>query len=315
MRAKTVSTIALLLSLCLLPTAIFAGPYGDPGIHADDAAFVGWATGYENYSFAAEVLPVWQTPDKALGEPGGVFDVVTLGDRPDGDSGAPGEITLTFDIPIVNDAGPDFAVFENGLGSTEALFGELGYVEVSSDGETFVRFPSASLIDDFVPQYGTFDATLVYNLAGSRTAFQGTLFDLEDLVTYGLADDIDLAAITHVRIIDIPGSGAYTDQGALLGLDGDHPIYDPWPTIESGGFDLDAIGVLHTTATAFDDDDDTTDDDDVVSDDDDEANDDDDVAPWQQDDDDAAGTDDDDQNGNTETASGDDDDDDGGCGA
>ena len=47
-----------------------------------------------------------------------------------------GEATLTFSTPISNGQGADFAIFEN---SFSATFLELGLVEVSSDGQNFVR--------------------------------------------------------------------------------------------------------------------------------------------------------------------------------
>ena len=54
---------------------------------------------------------------------------------------------------------------------------------------------------------------------------------------------LNLNAITHVRLIDVVGSidpqyGTYDSQGTI--------INDPYPTdFESGGFDLDAVGVIH----------------------------------------------------------------------
>ena len=47
---------------------------------------------------------------------------------------------------------------------------------------------------------------------------------------------VDLSAVTHVRLIDIVGDGTYMDS---LG----NPVYDPYPTSGSAGFDLDAVGV------------------------------------------------------------------------
>ena len=52
---------------------------------------------------------------------------------------------------------------------------------------------------------------------------------------------MDLNDINYVRIVDIPGSGAFTDS---LG----NPIYDAWHTFGSGGVDLEAIGVINTAA-------------------------------------------------------------------
>jgi hypothetical protein len=49
---------------------------------------------------------------------------------------------------------------------------------------------------------------------------------------------VDLDAIRFVRIVDIVGDRSRRDSFG-------HPIYDPTPTMISGGFDLDGVGVLH----------------------------------------------------------------------
>ena len=96
----------------------------------DDAAFTAWATGWEDYDPGAAVDTQWQVPDNALGKAqGSPYDVVCLGRG--------GVITLTFDAPIRDGAGWDFAVFENSFSDT---FIELAYVEVSSNGTNFTRF-------------------------------------------------------------------------------------------------------------------------------------------------------------------------------
>ena len=94
--------------------------------------FAGWASGVADYS-PTSVPPMWQNTENALGKPtsNDTFDVVVLGDA--------GSITLTFDAPICNGSGYDFAVFENSLNDT---FLEFAFIEVSSDGEHFVRFPN-----------------------------------------------------------------------------------------------------------------------------------------------------------------------------
>ena len=117
------------------PYAPAAGKPGSTAIHKDDASFTNWATGYVNYLPGTGVDATWKTPEKALGQAvGDSYDVVVLGDG--------GSITLTFGGYITNGAGADFAVFENSFSDT---FLELGYVEVSSNGVDFFRFPSASL--------------------------------------------------------------------------------------------------------------------------------------------------------------------------
>jgi hypothetical protein len=55
---------------------------------------------------------------------------------------------------------------------------------------------------------------------------------------------LDLQHIRFVRIVDIIGNGATPDSRGW-------PIFDPTPTVGSGGFDLDAIGVIHQNAGAF----------------------------------------------------------------
>ena len=223
--------------------------------------FKGWATGYLDYIMANEgVQWPWRTPEEALGPvTGNNMDIVSLGDMnrgaidawmadPDNNPG-PGRITLTFDAPIYNGPGPDFAVFENGFesysGFGNMLFGELGYVEVSSDGLNFARFASEySASTEPVGGYGTIDSTYIYNLLGKHANngyTWGTPFDLEtltddELIRSGL---VDLNDINYVKIIDIPGSGDFLDANG-------NPIYDAWVTWGSGGLDLEAVGVINT---------------------------------------------------------------------
>ncbi len=224
--------------------------------------FAGWATGFINYRPAPEVLEEWQTPEKTLGEVTGAFDDITsLGELTAEQIAAgvsPGEITLTFANSIRNGTSADFAVFENGFGfaSDGSLFGELAYVEVSTDGNNFARFPSISLTPELVEPIGRLDATNIYNLAGKHVNngivvsddefipnSWGTPFDLENLVNDPsvVSGEIDLNQINLIRIVDIPGNGSFFDSE-------DRPIYDPWqtPIPGSGGFDLEAIGAINT---------------------------------------------------------------------
>jgi len=77
-------------------------------------------------------------------------------------------------------------------------------------------------------------------LAGKYRVGFGGPFDLALLRYRPLvqAGHVDLSRITHVRLVDVVGDGATVDSFG-------HPIYDPYPTVGSGGFDLEAIGVLH----------------------------------------------------------------------
>ena len=164
--------------------------------------------------------------------------VISLGDG--------GFATLTFDPPIINGNGFDFAVFENGLSDD---FLELGHVEVSSNGLRFVRFPSTSLTseDIQVTTFGFLDATKINNLAGKYRVFFGTPFDLEEIKD---SSGIDIMNITHVKIIDVVG--CIISSYSTLDYQG-HKINDPWPTpFNTGGFDLDAVGVIHEGSQSVD---------------------------------------------------------------
>ncbi|MFO0946179.1 MAG: PEP-CTERM sorting domain-containing protein [Planctomycetota bacterium] len=269
---KTFSTSRLSSPLCSVGSQAYAGMYSasfgdasnpyDPGVpgwvgpdgdgkvggnNVINPIFVGWATGYQDYLPAPGVQSGFQTPDKALGAVNGDnLDIVSLGDlnQTQINQGVqPGQITLTFDLTIVNGDGADFAVFENSFTAGTSTFAELAYVEVSTDGTNFARFPSVSLTA--APNgFGPLDATNVYNLAGKHVhAFGsawGTPFDLASLVLDPLVVGglVDLMNIHYVRIVDIPGSGNFLDS---LG----NPIYDAWVTTGSGGFDLAGVGLIH----------------------------------------------------------------------
>lgn len=222
--------IILLLTVQGISTA---GPYapaaGEPNSTAipvpTDPNDFGWADGWCDYIIGTDVDSQWWTPEKALGiAEGNSFDIVCLGRG--------GQITLTFSTPIANGPGWDFATFENSHNHT---FLELGYVEVSSDGVHFFRFDNISETHDPVGAFGIVDPTDIKGYCSKYIQGSGTPFDLTDLA--GI-EDLDITAVTHVRILDIVGDGTYTDSAG-------NPIYDPYPTVGSAGVDLDAIGVIH----------------------------------------------------------------------
>src|ERR1019366_7331765 len=161
--------------------------------------------------------------------------VVSLGDG--------GIATLTFDHTIYNGPGFDFAVFENGFmtGDSNLAFLEFAFVEVSSDGVNFFRFPAGSNTEDTLQlAMQGIDCSLVNNLAGKYTYGYGTPFDLDELKNQ---PGLDVNNVTHVRVIDVVGS--ISDQYATHDING-RKVNDPWPTpFASCGFDLDAVGVIH----------------------------------------------------------------------
>ncbi|MCE3295934.1 MAG: hypothetical protein K0R65_1648 [Crocinitomicaceae bacterium] len=219
----------------------FAPAPGNPGttaIHKDSPAIAFWAwgidlqRGYLDISDKSLGYASYGSPGNGMYEAeGNPFDVVSLGDS--------GVAVLTFPYPISNGEGHDFAVFENGFVDN---YLELAFVEVSSDGINYVRFPAISElpVTAQMGNYEFWDCGYVHNLAGKYRQGYGTPFDLEELTGSG----IDLDRITHVKIIDVIGSinpqyGSYDSQGNI--------INDPWPSsFESGGFDLDGIGAIHS---------------------------------------------------------------------
>jgi hypothetical protein len=270
------------------------GYVGDDWRHADpddedaiiNPVFRGWATDFEDYFPSDDDLTDYygvydlNDPCRALGRAtGNVYDVVSLGDLDTneiGDGCAPGQITLLFGNPSVpndpnhirNVEGYDFVVFENAFLSTYTgggsiageMFAELGYVEVSSDGVNFVRFPSVSLTAGSVGNYGTIEISDIFNLVGKHpnagSVCTGTPFDLKELAgdVNVISGIVDINDISYVRIVDIPGSGDFCDE-AVEYIDPDsrpnwdyygtsHLIYDAWVTFNPGGVDLEAIGVL-----------------------------------------------------------------------
>ncbi|MEE4185812.1 MAG: hypothetical protein V2J12_08600 [Gammaproteobacteria bacterium] len=240
---------------------IFAPPAGQPGstaISRNDPDFAAWAVAHQDYMAGLEVDAVFQTPEKALGFPGNsdgsgqgfVFDVVSLGRG--------GSITLRFSPGIANGPGYDFAVFENSITDT---FLEFARVEVSSDGQNFVAFPAFSLVPAPVSGFGSVAATDVEQLAGKYRRGFGTPFDLQQLAG---SPGLDLANVRYVRLVDVVGDGTTPNEltpqrlAAWLGLPlnqlpqalvdivnaAPEVVYDPYPTVGSAGFDLDAVGVL-----------------------------------------------------------------------
>jgi len=235
--------LKIVLSLSVISLNVKAQPYppivGQPGstaIYKDSSAFVNWVTSCNVIRGLQDV----STPTLGLANGGdssmvigiaGTNGVVSLGDG--------GSAICTFQYPIKNGIGNDFAVFENSFDDT---FLELAFVEVSSDGINFVRFPSHSLTDTTLQTntFGTTDATKINNLAGKYRSSYGTPFDLQELSSNPI---LNINYITHVKIIDVVGSvnKQYAKRDSYNNM-----INDPWPTpFPNGGFDLDAIGVIH----------------------------------------------------------------------
>lgn len=220
-----------------------AGLPGSTAISKDSSIIKSWANGIEIYrglikiddpsaTYNGSNIATFGSPSNALNiANGNSYDVVSLGDG--------GITTLTFNRPIINGNGYDFVVFENSFSDD---FLELAFVEVSSDGVRFVRFPAVSLTQTHtqIGGFATLNPTNLHNLAGKYRQGFGTPFDLQELVD---SIGLDVNNIRFVRIIDVVGNiddafCTYDSQG--------NKINDPWPTpFNSCGFDLDAVGVIN----------------------------------------------------------------------
>ena len=156
-----------------------------------------------------------ELPDIVLGPPQGAssgmgsLHVLSLGKE--------GEIVLEFqDLPPIDGPGVDFVVFENPFPG----WVETGVVAVSMDGNVWFEFPCET------------DRTAkVFTGCAGVTPVTANGIDAIDISSSG-GDGFDLAALglASARFVRIRDSGQNTYAGT------------------SGGFDLDAVGVIHFQA-------------------------------------------------------------------
>ena len=238
-----ISIIGALCSICngfaqLGPYHPGPGNVGTHAIHMDSSLIIGWAEepvierGYELIANPVQVT----TAGSALAA-GQKADGITISL---GDSGV---ATYQFASPLADKPGYDIAIFENGFYSPAdtGYFLEFAFVEVSSNGTDFFRFPSSSIKDTTqqVASYGVTDPTQYDGLAGKYTTGYGVPFDFSVLDTL---TELDLTHIVAVRIVDVVGSvsplyGQRASNGWM--------VNDPYPTeFAAGGFDLDALAIL-----------------------------------------------------------------------
>lgn len=165
-----------------------------------------------------------QLPDIILGPPlgggptEGSLDVLALGNG--------GAIVLTFAGDICDGPGPDFTIFENAFAAGDpsgAVFAEVAFVAVSVDGDGFVTFP--------------WDSRSFAGLAGKTAVLShpdNGIDPFDPEVSGGDAFDLADLGLARVRFLRI------TDAGASIPDPGNRV-----PPGNSGGFDLDAVAVLH----------------------------------------------------------------------
>jgi len=234
---------SLLFSIpCFAQFAPQVGIAGTTAIHKDSSIIINWAKacvlnrGWQN--IADITLGRAQVGDETFVPGPAGNGIVSLGDG--------GQAIVTFEKPIKNGIGADFAIFENGFIDQTlnpgTAFLELAFVEVSSDGIHYFRFPAQSMVNSNsqIQSFEGINASQIDNLAGKYLANYGTPFDLAALDTIV---GLDIDKITHVKIIDVVGS---IDTQYARRDNNQNIVNDPWPTpFASSGFDLDAVGVIH----------------------------------------------------------------------
>ena len=160
----------------------------------------GEGAGFGQDSFPSIVLG----PPMGGGDNSGSLDVLSLGQS--------GEITLRFDLTIVDGEGPDLTVFENPF----IGWAELGVVSVSEDGENWVSWPCEP--ENEVDGYP--------NCAGFAPVYShpDNCIDATDPAVSG-GDHFDLAdiGVQRASFVRIQDSGTNTD----------------------GGFDLDSVAIVN----------------------------------------------------------------------
>ncbi len=237
-------TILGLLFLFLLNTnaqtySPQAGIAGSTAIIKSSPLYVAWANGIivnrglinksePTFAISGNNYASFGLPNNAVGFPDG--NVVSLGDE--------GNAILTFATPIVNGNGYDFAVFENA--SFDYL--ELAFVEISSDGLNYFRFPAHSQTQTAtqVDTFATPEPTYLNNFAGKYYGDYGTPFDLSEIPNNPLLDKNN---IQFVKIVDVVGS--INPLFASFDIFG-NAVNDSFPTpFASCGFDLQAVGVIN----------------------------------------------------------------------
>ena len=169
----------------------------------------GESAGYGQQSLPDVVLG----PPRGRGEGSGSLHVLSLGRS--------GSIVLELAQDVVDGPGPDLIVFENAFRAGDgSLWAEPGVVGVSADGESFVDFPCAA--EDEAgewPGCAGVHPTLATDANG--------LAPYDPWVAGGDAFDLATIGVARARYVRIVDAGAATYVAP------------------AGGFDLDAVAIVH----------------------------------------------------------------------
>ena len=271
------------LGIALPGTVALAGSYplaggqtGSPAIAASSSSIVEWASGatiVRGLRDVANPTEYSTNPNAAVNYAffGGSDGASTAAGASPSNNNAPigmppqpqpttyavalgqnGTATLTFNTPITNGPGYDFAVFGNGFSSGPSLeWVKPALVAVSSDGVNFFQFPSVSQTPTTtqVGSFGELDPTNLYDIAGKDPAGWGTPFDLAELAT--VSPLLNVNDITEVRILSVAGTinsmhASHDSTGNII-----NSPYPAMATAGSEGFDLAGVGVLNELITSL----------------------------------------------------------------
>lgn len=267
-RRRALATVALAANgrRCGAPTTIAAAALVVVAVSAVTAparAEQFYASQVVSTVVGAQQQSGFKDPNLALGGPrGGGTSTNSLHAYSLGNGGS---ITLGFgdgspsERTISDGPGADFIVSENSFYDGEdphRAFAELMWVEVSSDGANFARFPAYSGTPQAVPAYGTLDPAQISQFAGVRpvlanietepetdpfdaAAAGGDAFELSALRCDPLVvgGQVDLGQIRYVRLVDVIGDGSSLDAAG-------RPVFDP-TGFGIGGADVDALTVIN----------------------------------------------------------------------
>lgn len=176
--------------------------------------------------------------------------------------GKGGSVILRLGLPVFDGPGADLVVYENPFTKIGTLSGnwvEALYVEVSSDGGTFARFPSKYLgpvgphqtgggLDD-IAEYAWFQGLAGVSPVWANPALGvdpfhlveggGDAFDLAALADHPavLDGDLNLGDIRFVRLVDVVGGVDVDSEGT--------PIWDCGNPAFAAA-DIDAVAGLNT---------------------------------------------------------------------
>jgi len=172
--------------------------------------------------------------------------------------GIGGSLTLELGVDAIDGPGADLAVYENGFMYGAEVFSEAFFVEVSSNGIDFARFPSryygpsTGFAGALAAPWGTYSGmggcvpVLANATTNSISPFNpvvagGEAFDLADLNGHPLHTQglLDLQAVRRVRLVDAVEGVSVDAYGQLV-----------WDN--SGAFssaDVDAVAVIQTHST------------------------------------------------------------------